>query len=61
MLNATLFTGDAWLHTVPHISLLFIAIFYEGLLGGAAYVNTFRAVHKLASFFQPRKARFITL
>ncbi|CAJ0564455.1 unnamed protein product, partial [Mesorhabditis spiculigera] len=61
LLNATLFTGDAWLHTVPHISLLFIAIFYEGLLGGAAYVNTFRAVHKLASFFQPRKARFITL
>lgn len=31
---------------VPHISIIFIWILFEGFLGGAAYVNTFRLVHR---------------
>ncbi|KAL7072347.1 hypothetical protein ACQ4LE_008513 [Meloidogyne hapla] len=34
---------------LPHIILLMFIIFYEGLLGGAAYVNTFSAIHRTVS------------
>ncbi|CAJ0946579.1 unnamed protein product, partial [Mesorhabditis belari] len=47
LLNAFLFMLDAWLHFSPHILFVFFIIFYEGLLGGGAYVNTFRGVHKV--------------
>jgi battenin len=49
LINAGLFFKDAISPFVPHIFIIFIIIFYEGLLGGAAYVNTFRTVHKSIS------------
>lgn len=45
MINAVLFLLDAIDYFLPHILLVFCLIFYEGLLGGSAYVNTFRAIH----------------
>lgn len=50
MLNAAFFFWDAVKEFIPHVILVFIIIFYEGLLGGAAYANTFMAIHKLVSF-----------
>uniref|UniRef100_A0AC34FIH6 Battenin n=1 Tax=Panagrolaimus sp. ES5 TaxID=591445 RepID=A0AC34FIH6_9BILA len=49
MINAVIFFKDAATPFIPHIFLIFIFIFYEGLLGGSAYVNTFRTVHKSIS------------
>ncbi|VDN53711.1 unnamed protein product [Dracunculus medinensis] len=49
MLNAAFFFWDAVKEFIPHVILVFIIIFYEGLLGGAAYANTFMAIHKLVS------------
>ncbi|KAE9548142.1 hypothetical protein FO519_008649 [Halicephalobus sp. NKZ332] len=46
MINAVIFFRDAMFRFIPHISIIFLMILYEGLLGGGAYVNTFRAVHK---------------
>ncbi|CAD6194802.1 unnamed protein product [Caenorhabditis auriculariae] len=43
--NGAVFTSAALYFFLPHILVAFALIFYEGLLGGAAYVNTFRAVH----------------
>lgn len=40
-----MFLIDAIEYFVPHITMVFLLILYEGLLGGAAYVNTFRAIH----------------
>jgi battenin len=34
---------------IPNIYLMFILIFYEGLLGGFAYVNTFMKVSETVS------------
>ncbi|EGT38354.1 hypothetical protein CAEBREN_00721 [Caenorhabditis brenneri] len=44
--NAVFFTFTAIYTFLPHIFLAFFIIFFEGLLGGASYVNTFRAVHR---------------
>ncbi|CAP31765.2 Protein CBR-CLN-3.2 [Caenorhabditis briggsae] len=44
--NAVFFTFTAIYSIFPHIFLAFLVIFFEGLLGGASYVNTFRAVHR---------------
>ncbi|KAF1770122.1 hypothetical protein GCK72_001940 [Caenorhabditis remanei] len=49
ILNAGFFTFTAVYSILPHIILAFFAIFFEGLLGGASYVNTFRAVHREVS------------
>uniref|UniRef100_A0A8R1E210 Battenin n=1 Tax=Caenorhabditis japonica TaxID=281687 RepID=A0A8R1E210_CAEJA len=46
ILNAAFFTAVAIYPILPHILLAFTVIFFEGLLGGASYVNTFRAVHR---------------
>uniref|UniRef100_A0A8R1EGE7 Battenin n=1 Tax=Caenorhabditis japonica TaxID=281687 RepID=A0A8R1EGE7_CAEJA len=46
ILNAAFFTAVAIYPLLPHILLAFSVIFFEGLLGGASYVNTFRAVHR---------------
>uniref|UniRef100_A0A914PJR8 Battenin n=1 Tax=Panagrolaimus davidi TaxID=227884 RepID=A0A914PJR8_9BILA len=43
--NAILFTFDSIFFFVPHIGIIFGLIFFEGLLGGASYVNTFYRVH----------------
>lgn len=36
--------ADIWLGFLPSIYLVFLIILYEGLLGGAAYVNTFHNI-----------------
>jgi battenin len=49
LINAGLFFKDALSPLIPHIFIIFVLIFYEGLLGGSAYVNTFRTVHQSIS------------
>uniref|UniRef100_A0A914N3A9 Battenin n=1 Tax=Meloidogyne incognita TaxID=6306 RepID=A0A914N3A9_MELIC len=51
ILNALLlfFESLNGLAHLPHIILLMFIIFYEGLLGGSAYVNTFSAIHRTVS------------
>jgi hypothetical protein len=46
LLNVGALLTEAFVPYLPHISLLFGIVLYEGLLGGAAYANTFNAVHK---------------
>ncbi|CAG9537172.1 unnamed protein product [Cercopithifilaria johnstoni] len=45
-LNAVFLFWDTLKSFIPHVIVVFIIVFYEGLLGGAAYVNTFRLLHK---------------
>ncbi|KAK9449686.1 CLN3 protein-domain-containing protein [Limtongia smithiae] len=44
LVNAILLYLQSLYNFIPSIYLIFIIIFYEGLLGGAAYVNTFLEV-----------------
>ncbi|VDM56385.1 unnamed protein product [Angiostrongylus costaricensis] len=46
VLNATIFYFEAVTGFMSHIILLMCLIIYEGLLGGAAYVNTFKVIHQ---------------
>ncbi|KAJ1366356.1 hypothetical protein KIN20_026996 [Parelaphostrongylus tenuis] len=46
VLNATIFYFEAITRFISHILLLMCLIVYEGLLGGAAYVNTFKVIHE---------------
>ncbi|CEF68195.1 Battenin [Strongyloides ratti] len=48
LLNFLLFTFEAIFYFIPHIGIIFGAIFFEGLVGGAAYVNTFDHIHKIS-------------
>uniref|UniRef100_A0A4X1UDM3 Battenin n=1 Tax=Sus scrofa TaxID=9823 RepID=A0A4X1UDM3_PIG len=43
-LNLAFLLADVWLSFLPSIYLVFLIILYEGLLGGAAYVNTFHNI-----------------
>ncbi|XP_058536930.1 battenin isoform X1 [Ochotona princeps] len=43
-LNMAVLLADIWLGFLPSIYLVFLIILYEGLLGGAAYVNTFHNI-----------------
>lgn len=43
-LNMAVLLADIWLSFLPSIYLVFGVILYEGLLGGAAYVNTFHNI-----------------
>uniref|UniRef100_A0A914ULM7 Battenin n=1 Tax=Plectus sambesii TaxID=2011161 RepID=A0A914ULM7_9BILA len=45
-LNAVFFFFDAIYFFVPHIGIIFVLIIFEGLLGGASYVNTFHGIHQ---------------
>ncbi|KAI1726848.1 CLN3 protein [Ditylenchus destructor] len=49
LVNAIVLFNDALHPHVPHIIIIFAIVFYEGLLGGSAYVNTFNTVHKSIS------------
>jgi len=40
-LNATILSFDAALNFIPNIYVIFGIIFFEGLMGGSIYVNTF--------------------
>ncbi|VDK69472.1 unnamed protein product [Onchocerca ochengi] len=46
IINAIFLFWDALKQFIPHVIVVFIIVFYEGLLGGAAYVNIFRLLHK---------------
>ncbi|ETN86245.1 CLN3 protein [Necator americanus] len=46
VLNATILYFQTLHPIISHIFLLMMVIVYEGLLGGASYVNTFRVIHK---------------
>ncbi|CAD5206855.1 unnamed protein product [Bursaphelenchus okinawaensis] len=46
LFNATGILVQTTQRFIPHIIIVFGWIVFEGLLGGAAYVNTFRIVHK---------------
>uniref|UniRef100_A0A0K0EDP0 Battenin n=1 Tax=Strongyloides stercoralis TaxID=6248 RepID=A0A0K0EDP0_STRER len=48
LLNFSLFTFEAIYYFIPHILIIFGIIFLEGLVGGAAYVNTFDHIHKIS-------------
>uniref|UniRef100_A0A2K6F8P4 Battenin n=1 Tax=Propithecus coquereli TaxID=379532 RepID=A0A2K6F8P4_PROCO len=43
-LNLAILLADMWFSFLPSIYLVFLIILYEGLLGGAAYVNTFHNI-----------------
>uniref|UniRef100_A0A8C6DB17 CLN3 lysosomal/endosomal transmembrane protein, battenin n=1 Tax=Moschus moschiferus TaxID=68415 RepID=A0A8C6DB17_MOSMO len=43
-LNLAFLLVDVWLSFLPSIYLIFLIIVFEGLLGGAAYVNTFHNI-----------------
>uniref|UniRef100_A0A3Q2KRF9 Battenin n=1 Tax=Equus caballus TaxID=9796 RepID=A0A3Q2KRF9_HORSE len=43
-LNLAFLLVDVWFSFLPSIYLVFLIILYEGLLGGAAYVNTFHNI-----------------
>lgn len=43
-LNLAFLLVDVWLSFLPSIYLVFLVVLYEGLLGGAAYVNTFHQI-----------------
>lgn len=42
--NLVFLLVDIWLSFLPSIYLVFLIVLYEGLLGGAAYVNTFHNI-----------------
>ncbi|CAI4230137.1 unnamed protein product [Auanema sp. JU1783] len=44
--NMFLFFFEAIYWFIPHISIIFALIIFEGLLGGSSYVNTFNRIHK---------------
>ncbi|VDK58899.1 unnamed protein product [Anisakis simplex] len=48
LMNATFFFMETIHNYISHIWLVFVLVFYEGLLGGCAYVNTFSAIHRTA-------------
>uniref|UniRef100_A0A2K5ZFG1 Battenin n=1 Tax=Mandrillus leucophaeus TaxID=9568 RepID=A0A2K5ZFG1_MANLE len=43
-LNLAFLLADVWFGFLPSIYFIFLIILYEGLLGGAAYVNTFHNI-----------------
>ncbi|XP_006896620.1 PREDICTED: battenin isoform X2 [Elephantulus edwardii] len=43
-LNLGFLMADMWFAFLPNIYIVFLIIVYEGLLGGAAYVNTFHNI-----------------
>ncbi|VDL62951.1 unnamed protein product [Nippostrongylus brasiliensis] len=47
--NFTFFLFEAIYWFVPNIGIIFALIIFEGLLGGASYVNTFNKIHRMVS------------
>ncbi|KAJ1355411.1 hypothetical protein KIN20_012805 [Parelaphostrongylus tenuis] len=33
-------------HSLPHFGIVCVIVLYEGLIGGASYVNTFHHIHR---------------
>uniref|UniRef100_A0A1B6FGX9 Battenin n=1 Tax=Cuerna arida TaxID=1464854 RepID=A0A1B6FGX9_9HEMI len=54
-INVILFTFEALYSFLPNIYIVLVAVCWEGLLGGSAYVNTF---HKINTEVVPEKREF---
>lgn len=52
-INAMLLFFAVYYHFLSNAILVFMIVAYEGLLGGAAYVNTFHFISKEVSLFFP--------
>ena len=50
-INVILFTVESLYSLSPNIYIVFAAVLWEGLLGGAAYVNTFHKISVKVFFF----------
>uniref|UniRef100_A0A914MLJ4 Battenin n=2 Tax=Meloidogyne incognita group TaxID=654580 RepID=A0A914MLJ4_MELIC len=48
-LNLAIFLIQSINQFIPHIGIIFILTFIEGIFGGASYANTFDRIHKEAS------------
>lgn len=46
LLNVSFFVFQAIFMAVPNIWIIFVIVFWEGLLGGCCYVNTFNRISK---------------
>jgi battenin len=46
LLNAAIFFTDAYYMYIPSVYVVFALILFEGLIGGAAYVNTFDHIRR---------------
>lgn len=55
LVNVVFFTGEAIFAFVPSIWIIFVLTLWEGLLGGAAYVNTF---YKISQDVPEEKKQF---
>lgn len=44
VINLTLLTLHALFNFIPNVYLIFLVVFWEGLLGGLVYVNTFAEI-----------------
>uniref|UniRef100_A0A0N5BSN5 Battenin n=1 Tax=Strongyloides papillosus TaxID=174720 RepID=A0A0N5BSN5_STREA len=47
-INLSIFVFESIYYFIPHIGIIFGIIFYEGLIGGLSYVNTFDHIHKIS-------------
>ncbi|CAD6186511.1 unnamed protein product [Caenorhabditis auriculariae] len=47
--NMVFFFFEALYWFVPHIAIIFVLIVFEGLFGGASYVNTFHKIHRMVA------------
>ena len=46
MLNMVFFLFDSIYSFVPHFGIVTVVVLYEGLIGGAAYSNSYNHIHK---------------
>ncbi|VDN40360.1 unnamed protein product [Gongylonema pulchrum] len=46
--NVVIFFFESLYFYIPHIWILFVVILFEGLFGGASYVNSFSHIHNFA-------------
>lgn len=46
MANAAFFSAEAYFLFLPSIWIVLAVIFFEGLMGGGAYVNSFYAIRE---------------
>lgn len=44
MLNLMLLTANALFNFIPSVYIIFVIVFWEGLLGGLVYVSTFAEI-----------------
>lgn len=52
LLNVAIFTTEAIYYYIPYFWIILLLTFWEGLLGGAAYVNTFYRISSEVLMFK---------